>query len=307
MRGFRRFWCFGLGVLLVAGRSMGQEANPTTDQLEREIQALQSQVDSLKEQLHAREKNEKSLLDSLQAFVPGGKSAPTANVPDTFSSAAPTPIADVGCRGKLGVDTDPLKKPLNAVQADHCGELSPLTRLAFENLAAGVTGGYTNIAGSQNIGAGLPVVSTSTSTYRIGIGWVGKPIVRQLRSVFFHEAAEPNEPDAFGLHFGPEDETSKSPRLAVTHQGSAFEDLVVNPWVLNATIGYGKTLQLKDGDRIEAAGSRPSYSATLSYVVDLERLYVHVFHGQDFGRPTDSGYYFAPGSEAWWHGRGFPP
>jgi hypothetical protein len=289
MRWNARFGRVIVGALILAltREARAQETQPSAEELRKalqEIQQLKQQLKEVKDQLKFLPETE--VFKSLQ---PESKAPPTTNGPDVFSPSAPGAISDVGCRGRLSGKTnpsDPANKLVGLTDDKHCGQLYPITRLAFENLSLGVTGGYTNLAASPNLGANLPIVRNSTTTYRVGIGWSGKPIVRQLRSVWLNE--DPN-----------------SVSLAVMRQGSAWEDFAINPWVLNAAVGYGKTSVLKNEDRIRAGGSRPSYSATLSYVLDLERVWVHLAHGEGAARPVDPGYYFAPGNEDWWEGRGF--
>jgi hypothetical protein len=67
----------------------------------------------------------------------------------------------------------------------YCNQLNNFTRLVFENLSAGFNESYTNIAGSTNVGAGVPVTQTAGTTFQIGIGYSQKPILKQLRALFF--------------------------------------------------------------------------------------------------------------------------
>jgi hypothetical protein len=156
----------------------------------------------------------------------------------------------------------------------YCHPLSPLTRLVLENAGFSATGGYSNSAGNGN---GLfqgtssnTLITTATDNYAVGVGYTSKPILKQLRALAYPA-------------------TGREP---IANQGTPAEDLFWNAVTLNAAISYGRQLQVKGGTVTDSFNTRPFYSVSATYALDLERLYVYLAHPDT--RPVDQGYYFGP-------------
>lgn len=159
-----------------------------------------------------------------------------------------------------------------------CHELNPVTRLVTENAILGASDAYTNQAGIP--GGASSIVQQEQNVYQFGIGYAQKPILKQLRRLLDINDYD-DEPDP-----------------AITNQGSWAEDFIFNAVLLNAGTAYGESLVLKNGQATTTSYSQPIYSVGVTYALDLERAYAHVFHGYDNSRPADPGYYFTPGTPA---------
>lgn len=158
-----------------------------------------------------------------------------------------------------------------ASMSPYCQALSPLARLMFENAGITATTGYGNSAVYGNTLLKDPVLTTtSANTYLLGVGYTNKPILKQIRALFF-----------------PADS-----RYAVSKQGTFCEDVLFNAITVNASYGWGRQLEVKAGLPIDTYNSRPAYNVSVTYAVDLERLYVYALHGGS--RPVDPGYYYGP-------------
>jgi hypothetical protein len=176
----------------------------------------------------------------------------------------------------LGVDGLPLSPMYGAippVSDAQCEYLAPLTRLILENAGLSSTYQYTNEAGLTNLAGGSPASTAqiqSSSAYSFGIGYVNKPILKQIRALW-----EPADG-----------------RNDVGRQGTMVQDFVYNALTLSASGGYGRTLMSKNGMVSDAFTTRPFYSISMTYGLDLERLYVHARYPE--ARPVDPGYYYLP-------------
>ena len=287
-----------VGVLVCSSESRATMQEAVRIEVQRQIEALTAQLNAQVRELKAQNAALEKRNDMLEfqqsvasqalyekfmteAKVPAAD-LPKGNVPSYSNPPGPNIINDITCRPRLtyvGTEStgdDPARK--------YCNVLRPGTRLLLENLNAGITGGYTNIAGSPNL-AGLNITESATTFYQVGIGYVQKPILRHIRALFDED---PNRP------------------AAITHQNSILDDFVFNAVQMNAGVGYGRALTIRDQDRIETANNRPQYSASLSYSLDLQRVYIHLFHGGVRGqtevRPVDAGYYYAPPNNSFWDG-----
>ena len=280
----------GLGLVLLATllpvRAAGTESEPSlVDQLKAELEAqtkaLQEQNERLKDEVEQLKK-QNAIFKSQAA----GQPPPDRGSIPAWSNnlAIPNVISDIRCRPQLAYKSkkDWKSETIPDPDKDVCAGLDPVTRLLLENLTAGATAGYSNVSGSPNVGANLPVVQTSTSTYMVGIGYSQKPILAQIRAI---------------------GEDPSLPRI-VTNQGSTLEDFVFNAVRLNAGMGYGKTLQVKNGDGVVTSNTRPTFFVGLTYALDLERAYVHLFHGGADNRPADPGYFVVPACANFWAGNG---
>lgn len=267
-------------------REVQRQIEDLTAPLREQIKQLEAQNATLQDQIKLLKRQQKDFNILMEGVAkPTAPSPPTANIPSYSNPAGPNIINDINCRPRLshnskapGMNRDPAR--------EYCKILHPGIRLVLENMIAGVTGGYTNIAGSPNLGANLAITETATHFYQVGIGYVQKPVLRQIRALF-------DDPD--------------KPR-AITSQNSLLDDFLFNAVQLSAGIGYGRALTIKNDDRINTENDRPQYSATLSYSLDLQRTYIHLFHGGLRGhseiRPVDAGYYYAPPSGGFWNADG---
>src|SRR5208282_2332535 len=153
----------------------------------------------------------------------------------------------------------------------YCNPLNRWTRLFLENAALGANWGYTNVAGSGNVAANVPIVQTAGNTYQAGIGYSQKPILKQIRAAV-RELEGDRDPDA------------------LSDEGTFGEDFIFNAVTMSAGFSFGKTLSVKSGaPLIETLNSRPSYSATLTYSLPLETIWSHIVHPD--ARVVGPGYY----------------
>jgi hypothetical protein len=116
----------------------------------------------------------------------------------------------------------------------------------------------------------------SNDTYSVGVGYVNKPILKQARAVW---------------------ENDKDGRRDVSRQGTFWQDFFWNAILANASLSYGRTITAENGQLTDSLVTRPSLSADVTYQLDLERAYVHLFHTNFFqldNRPVDTGYYYEP-------------
>lgn len=213
----------------------------------------------------------KSLTDGYM-IVSNGKEA----VYQTTGALSGKPI--------LGRDGEPLPPVFAAIPPmsdPYCKPLPPLVRLLAENASVSTTFQNSNQVGLTNLNAISPAstaLAQQTNTYSAGVGYVSKPFVKQFISAW------QNDLD------GRED---------VQRQGSMLEDFVVNAFTMSASVSYGRTFTAKNGVVTDAVTTRPSYSISVSYQMDLERFLVHAFHYNSW--PVDAGYYYEPydGSDFW--------
>jgi hypothetical protein len=228
--------------------------------------------------------------------------APATGAP---SNAVPALIANIGytditCRPKLDVaelsytwkkeDGNLVAKPsspgaVSDRRAD-CVPLAPLTRLILENSDFVVSGGYSNSAGVSNgLLPGNQLITTATTTYFGGFGYAKKPILKQLRGLFYKADS----------------------REAIALQGTFWEDFFWNAITLDASYSWGRQLQVKGGMPVDTFNTRPFYSVTGTYTADLEKLYIDVkntvLNTQKVSpvRPADQGWYFAPQDPNYYH------
>ena len=267
-------------IILIAIPAMSQPDagainDPQASEVQRlsgEIEELKRTVDELKAELGQRYRPFKA-LEPNAADV--GPPPPTANVPSPIVLSSSSVVNDMTCRPKLSVKDD-LARPSG------CERLNPATRLLLENLSAAVTGSYTNIAGSQNISAELPITQTATTTYQVGIGYKGKPILTQIRAFW--------------------DEDEDHPR-AVTNQGTAWEDFLFNAVQLNAVIGYGEALTERI-PLVSAQRTRNQRTQSASHIRLISKGHgVHLIHSGDLTRPVDPGYHYTPPCSSYWDGK----
>jgi len=159
------------------------------------------------------------------------------------------------------------------VLSPYCQALSPVTRLILENAGVSATTGYGNSASFGNAllkNPGAELTTTATNTYLLGVGYTNKPILKQLRALVL-----------------PADS-----RYSVSKQGTFWEDFLFNAVTMNASYGWGRTLEVKGGMPIDTYNSRPAYNVSVTYALDLERMYIYAMHGGS--RPADQGYYYGP-------------
>lgn len=239
------------------------------DSSAREIEELRREVQELRKEIEG--------LRKRGIFLSDKKPEPPRGTPPGFAPmSGPSGIVnDIKCQPQLRVGEEATARRRG------CRMTPRWTRLAFGNLYAGATGAYTNVAGSPNVAASLPITESSTTTYQVGIGFVRKPILNHLRGLL--------------------DDTGEVP-AAVRNQGGILEDLLFNAVHLNAGISYGKALTTKDGSSILTSNSEPAYSVGIGYSVDIERLAGHVMaKRKESERPVDAGYIFQPmqGCDFW--------
>lgn len=279
-------------VLLIVGIVIPKSSRAIDAASKAGVAEAAAQVKALEKDLNTLELRLKELRRQRDAMIaeavePAGPPPPTNNVPGYSDVKAPTYINDIKCRPPLKYQKT---RPVDADAMKYCRPLSPWTRLLLENLSVGAGYAYTNIAGVQNVSANLPVVSQNTNSYQVGGGFSGKPILRHVLALFDDDPSRPRE---------------------VRAQGSALEDLLINAVQLNAGGGYGRAQLVKNGTAVTSATSRPSFSVGINYVVDLERLYIHLVHN-DWSdsshdtRPVDAGYYYSP-EAGFWEGNGSDP
>lgn len=257
------------------------------DEVRHEVKLLTEQNKKLVEQSDELVRQNAELMkfkgqaEAAQVAAQQTQTPPTNNVPAYTDVKLPTVVNDIKCRPVLKYDDKPTDDHLR-----YCHPLSPWERLLVENLAAGAGYTYANLVGFQNVALSLPLFQQTTSSYQVGGGFSGKPILKQLRAALW-------DPDPV-----------LRPR-EVTEQGSTLEDLLFNAVQINAGGGYGRSLQIKNGVVATSETSRPSFSVGVSYVVDLERLYIHATRGDwsDTTRPVDAGYFFSP-AKGFWKGTG---
>ena len=159
-----------------------------------------------------------------------------------------------------------------------CRPLSPLTRLITENSDFIATGGYSNSVGVAN--ALLPsnqLITTATTNFAVGIGYSKKPILKQLRALFY----------------------GSDSREAIAWQGTFWEEFFWNAITMDASYSWGRQLQVKAGIATSSYNTRPFYSISGTYTLDIERLYIYAKNigaGTRTVRPadygTDQGWYF---------------
>ncbi len=312
----RRFACASILLSVLLPSAVYCEAVPGA--VEKLILHQQQQIDELKkevEELKKKRTSEKQefAIESVKPSPP-----PTGNVPGVYTPTSPSIISDIGCRPKLvfyptgsRAKGEPPSNPDNSalfpkfgyisdppsigqeqsateqgrIQPDYCNPLYPTTRLLLENLMVSFNQSYTNVAGYPNVGANVPITQTAGNTYQFGVGFVQKPILKQLRAVFYDQL------------YKHDDEKTPS---AVTQQGTLSEDLLFNALTLNAGMSFGKTLTIKNGTAIQTLNSRPSYYAGLTLSWNVERLYIHLAHPN--ARPADDGYYFRAPCPSFWYG-----
>lgn len=166
----------------------------------------------------------------------------------------------------------------------YCNPLYPITRLFLENAAVSANEGYTNVAGFTNVAANVPITQTAGNTYQVGIGYSQKPILKQIRALLENNERRPS---------------------SVTNQGTFLEDFLFNAITMNAGFSYGKTLTIKNGSAIQTLNSRPSYYASLTYSLDLERMWIYAAHhdSDDRNRAVNAGYYYHAPCSDFWDGR----
>jgi len=262
------------------------------------IDSLQTQIDELKKILPKEEtkaesnqtsilENEVSKLYELSSTKPTTP-APSNLVPGLTSVA----YTDISCRPKLDVAVPSfvIKKGAEggyeivpsdtagkvSKRRDDCVPLSPLTRLIIENSDFVATGGYSNSVGLSN--ALLPsnqLITTATTNYSVGIGYAKKPILKQLRALFY----------------------GANSREAIAQQGTFLEDFLWNAVTLDASYSWGRQLQVKAAVPVDTFNTRPFYSVSGTYTLDFEKLYIDL---KNLGvsprtvRPADQGWYFEP-------------
>lgn len=263
---------------------------------------------------------------NIEEFAHPNPSSRTSTVPGSlpspYSPIDPTSASDITCRPKMKLDAKTTSKPICAVVLDesgqpkkdkwgnqvlicanvslvnpngdplppekaevpaisdqYCRPLLPATRLILENAAISSTFQHSNQAGLTNVAATNPsntALIQSNDSYSVGVGYVNKPILKQARAVV---------------------ENDKDGRRDVSRQGTFWEDFFWNAILANASLSYGRTITVKNGQLTDSLVTRPSFSAGVTYQLDLERAYVHLFHTDFFrldNRPVDAGYYYAP-------------
>jgi len=223
---------------------------------------------------------------------PPTNSAPS-NIVTPLTNVAYT---DISCRPKLDVsppsysinkDSEGRWVPVRSDRAgkvsatrDDCQPLSPITRLLIENSDFVASGARSNSAGFAN--ALLPsnqgLVTTATTTYSFGVGYSRKPILKQLRALLY-----------------PADS-----REAIAQQGTWLEDFFWNAITMDASYSWGRQLQIKGATGpIDSYNTRPFYSASATYTLDFEKLYIDLKNLKpgvppNTIRPADQGWYFGP-------------
>jgi len=272
--------------------------NPTTRDLQQEILRLEKQVDIQNSILDAQ-----SAIQQLRQEYNTELAEFTAKTPTTGAPANPVPAlnpnlaySDITCRPKLDI-SEPDKggtvveqngklvlvpsspgsvvPPPDKFRKD-CVPLAPLTRLILENSDFVASGSYSNSAGVSNaLLPGNQLITTATTSYFVGVGYAKKPILKQLRALFY-----------------PADS-----RDAISKQGTFMEDFFWNAVTFDGSYSWGRQLLVKGGTPVVSYNSRPFYSAALTYTADLEKLYIDLkngsFHPQTV-RPADQGWYFGP-------------
>src|ERR1700735_1002049 len=267
------------------------------ESLTKSIHDLQVQLDKLKlQQIKLLQQSKKPLTEEetellATSTAPSG-SAPSNSVPPLTSVA----YTDITCRPKLdvGATWTPKPPPIGGPQpfnpyykeSDSAGEvlpkrgdcqpLAPLTRLFLENSAFVASGGYSNSVGFANaLLPSNPLITTATDSYFLGVGYSKKPILKQLRGLFF-----------------PADS-----REAIYDQGTWKEDFFWNAITMDASYSWGRQLQVKNQVPSDSFNSRPFYSVTGTYTLDLEKVWIYATHGfSSDTRPADQGWYFGPKS-----------
>lgn len=161
---------------------------------------------------------------------------------------------------------------VSSISDHYCHALSPLTRLILENAGVAANDTYSNQAGYTNASTSN-IKTTIANTYQVGIGYSNKPILKQLRALFY-----------------PADG-----RDAASKQGTFREDVLYNAFTMNAYVSYGRALQIQNGTAVNAYNTRPYYGVSATYALDLERMWIYLTKGgilNDQVRAADQGYYF---------------
>ncbi len=282
IRGANRI-TFAAGALAaligVSGCAPQQPPNPSLQteeailELGRQMKEVQAEVKALKSQMFAA------------TAAPAG--APPSNAVPGLTNVGYT---DISCRPKLdgGIPSDSKMLPLRGYKASDtagevlpkrpdCQPLAPFTRLVLENSAFVTSGGYSNSVGVAN--ALLPSTQLSTvatTSYYLGVGYSKKPFLKQLRALLY-----------------PADS-----REAISQQGTFWEDFVWNAITMDASYSWGRQLQVKNGTASESFNTRPYYSISGTYTLDLEKMWIYARHwGYPDTRPADQGWYLGPKDE----------
>lgn len=289
------------------------------DQLKKRLDELQTKYSQLEEAQKQSKKITQQLQTRTMEQIFQAKTQPAAppqgTVPQPYNVAVPNVQSDIPCGPRLSLYTpkvpwpdpevtkepsDPtLERPAKyAYVSDpaaigqnifaptrdetfYCNPLRPITRLLFENAAVAFNEGYTNVAGFTNVAANVPITQSVGNTFQVGVGYSQKPILKQIRSLFFEDPKEP---------------------YSVRNQGTLAEDLLFNAITLNAGISYGKTLTIKNNTAaIESLNSRPSYYISGTWSLDIEKLWIHLAHPES--RTANSGYYFGAPCQSFWTGQ----
>jgi hypothetical protein len=166
----------------------------------------------------------------------------------------------------------------------NCKPLKPVTRLLIENAIFTSNDTYSNQTGYGNT-----VFPSNTfqggwnNTYQVGVGYANKPIIKQLRSLFY-----------------PADGRQDAYR-----QATFWDDFFWNAITVNASLSYGRQYQVKNGTPTIALTSKPFYSVSATYAVDLERLWIYATKPNS--RPAESGYYYQADTQAFFVNPGQQP
>ena len=196
------------------------------------------------------------------------------------------PIDDIKSKPILGSDGLPLRSIYAAIAPildRNCQPLNPWVRLLLENAGASASYQHSDQSGLLNAGSTNPGGSAfidTGDTYSVGFGFVNKPILKSFVEIW---------------------QCDQDGRKDVARQGTKIEDFVLNAVTLNTYFNFGRQLDLRDATHIGSRTTGVGYSVSVTYQIDFERAYVHLFHGclentdgclHNYVRPVDPGYYY---------------
>jgi hypothetical protein len=202
---------------------------------------------------------------------------PTGTIP-SYLPETPNLTEDITCRPTLAGQSNSDKDPTWGTASvgtinSACMPLSPWTRLLLENANFSANDTYTNQVGLGNTLIANPATTAqiqSSNIWGVGVGYTTKPILKQMRALFY-----------------PTDE-----REATSQQGTFWEDAFWEAIAVNASLSYGQALAKTNGVLTDALTTKPFYSVSASYSLNLERMWVYATHGgSPMTRPVDPGYY----------------
>jgi len=208
-----------------------------------------------------------------QAPAAAAAAAPATGTIPGYLPENPNLTQDITCRPTL--QTQDKSGSISAVGdlLPACKPLYPLTRLLLENASISANDTYTNQAGIGNTLIAHPNTTAeiqSSNVWQFGIGYTSKPILKQVRGLFL----------------------SNDEREATAQQGTFWDDVFWEAIAMNASLSYGQALAKTNGMLTDALTTRPFYSVSASYSLNLERMWIYLSNGFNSNvHPMDPGYY----------------